>query len=119
MLGLGMLGAAACLAKLAYGRAQTPGLRHLISATLLSMAACSLVLSMSFAVAFTVTGSATRGAVEPLVPFTTMLRYHAVVNVFGFALAALSAFLLVGAPARAGSAASADERAHPPIGRRC
>lgn len=100
LLGLGMLGTAACLAKIAYGRAQVSGLRHLISATLLSIAACSLVLSMGFAVAFTTTGSASREAAEPLVPFATMLRFHAVVNVFGFALAALSGFVLVPAAAR-------------------
>jgi hypothetical protein len=100
LLGLGMLGTSACLAKIAHGRAHVSGLRHLISATLLSMAACSLVLSMGFAVAFTTTGSATREAAEPLIPFATMLRFHAVVNVFGFAIAALLAFLLVPAPAR-------------------
>lgn len=100
LLGLGMLGTAACLAKVAYDRAHVSGLRHLISATLLSMAAFSLVLSMGFAVAFTTTGSAARGAAEPLVPFATMLRFHAVVNVFGFAIAALSGFALVPAPAR-------------------
>jgi hypothetical protein len=100
LLGLGMVGTAACLAKVAYARAHVAGFSHLISATLLSMAAFSLVLSMSFAVAFTTTGSATQGAGEPLVPFATMLRYHAIVNVFGFAFAALSAFVLVSAGPR-------------------
>lgn len=99
LLGTGMLVVSALLV-LAGGRrlARRRGIAR-ASGVLLVLAGASLVLSMGFAVLFTTTGSATRGAAGPLVPYATMVAFHGVANAAGFATCGLLAFTLA-APAR-------------------
>jgi hypothetical protein len=93
VLALGMLGLAAMLARTALGWLRGEPPRRLAGA-LLAIAPASLVLSMALAVAFTTTGSATRGAGESLIPYARMAELHGAANAIGFAVAALVAFTL-------------------------
>lgn len=91
LLGVGMLIAALLLA-MAGARRVSNG--STASGALLLVSAASLLLSMSLVVAFTLTGSAGRGAEEPVIAFQTMVKLHGAVNAWGFAGCALLAFAL-------------------------
>ncbi|MFO0551011.1 MAG: YndJ family transporter [Polyangiaceae bacterium] len=75
---------------------RTPEARF--GALLFFIAAASLVVSMSLVVLFATSGSATRGAAAPAIPFTTMVRFHGVLNALGFASAALLAVQITPRP---------------------
>lgn len=93
LLGVGMLVASTLLAMAGLRRMRSSTASTLSGALLLASAA-SLVLSMSLVVAFTLTGSAGRGAEEPFIAFQTMVKLHGAVNAWGFAGGALLAFTL-------------------------
>jgi hypothetical protein len=92
LLSLGMLGAAALLARtgirlLLAGPARLAGVLRILGGL-------ALVFSMLLAVLFASTGSATRGASEPLIPYAQMAELHGVANALGFSLLALLGFTL-------------------------
>ena len=102
LLGSGMLGISALLARAGALRlARRTGLAR-ASGALLLVGGASLVLSMGFAILFTTTGSATRGASSPLVPYATMVAVHGVANACGFAALNLVAFALARPAPRCG-----------------
>lgn len=68
------------------------------SGALLVVAGLCLVLSMSLVVVFAATGSVTRGAAPPLVPWEWMVRLHGGANALGFSFCALVAFVWRPAP---------------------
>jgi hypothetical protein len=91
LLGAGMFGASALLV--------IAGTRRLVararaSGGLLIVSGASLVLSMTFAVLFAVTSSATRGSDAPWIPYSQMALIHGIANAGGFATVALVAFSL-------------------------
>ena len=88
LLGLGMLGTMAWLARAGLARLR----RGDGAGALLSVAGLALVLSMSLVVVFAATGSATRGADAPLVPYETMAAVHGSANALAFAGCAMLAF---------------------------
>lgn len=95
LLGIGMLLVSMLLARTGAQRLLERGVLVKLTGVGLLVAATSLVLSMAFAVAFTTTGSAGRDALEPVIPFKTMVQFHGAANAYGFALAALLAFAIV------------------------
>jgi hypothetical protein len=101
LLGAGMLGASMLLAVSGARRLRARGLRR-VSGVLLAISGASLVLSMTFAVLFALTGSATRGADAPWIPFSRMALVHGVANAVGFATLALAGFSLAPPPRRTG-----------------
>jgi hypothetical protein len=101
LLGSGMLGAASLLVVAGSRRLAAPPLRT-ISGVLLIVAGLSLVFSMGLAVAFTTTGSATRGSAAPLIPYSMMAMLHGVANAGGFASLGVVAFSLSPASPRHG-----------------
>jgi hypothetical protein len=104
LLGAGMLGASALLVVAGARRAATKGGRCTVRASgvLLIVAGASLVLSMTFAVLFAVTSSATRGSDAPMIPYSLMASIHGVANAVGFASVALLAFSIEPAERRVG-----------------
>jgi hypothetical protein len=100
LLGLAMLGLSSLLVVAGVRRLASPGKGS--TGALLVAAGGALVVSMSFAVLFTTTGSATRGADAPLVPYATMVAVHGVANAGGFAACALLAFSIAPPPRRSG-----------------
>lgn len=98
VLGAGMLVAAWLLLRegLRRLRSETGWVR--VSGALLCIAGLSLVLSMGFAVAFAMTGSAGRAAPGGRISFHVMATVHGAANALGFALCALLAFALRGPP---------------------
>ncbi len=70
------------------------------SGLLLVVAGLCLVLSMSLVVVFAATGSVTRDAAAPLVPYEWMVRLHGGANAIGFAFCALVALVWQPAPRR-------------------
>ncbi len=101
LLGSGMLALALLLVTKAIARLGG-GARRSWTGALLGVAGASLVLSMSFALLFAATGSATRGAGTPLIAYATMARVHGIANAGGFASSALVAFVLSPPPRRCG-----------------
>lgn len=93
LLGSGMLVLAALLVRTGITWRRPPG-------ALLGVSGLSLVFSMALAIVFTTTGSATRGASVPWIPYTTMATLHGAANALGFALSALLAFTLAPPPVR-------------------
>jgi hypothetical protein len=100
-LGLGMLGVAT-VATAAGAKRLRRGGAVAISGALLLLAGAALLVSMTFAVVFTVTGSATRGSDAPLIPYDTMAAVHGVANAIGFATSAVVAFTLAPPPVLSG-----------------
>ncbi len=100
LLGSGMLVLALCLAKIGLATHHTEGWAPRLGGALLLVSAASLLLSMSFAVAFATTGSAARGAALPWVSFEHMEVYHGLANAFGFGLAGAVGLLLIAPPCR-------------------
>lgn len=94
LLGAGMLGAATCIATVGARRLFARGLGSRLTGFGLLLAGGSLVVSMGFAVAFAATGSAGRGAAEPVVSFSTMVALHGAANALGFGLLASLALAL-------------------------
>lgn len=94
LLGAGMLIASVLLGVSGWRRLHAAQARAKLSGALLVASGLCLVLSMSLAVAFAFTGSASRGAAEPWIAFQTMVRLHGAVNAWGFAGGALLAFTL-------------------------
>ncbi len=104
VLGAGMLGASALLVVTGTRRlaARTTPRARRASGLLLAIAGASLVLSMTFAVLFALTGSATRGAAAPSIAFSTMALVHGIANAVGFATLAVLAFSIAPPPRRSG-----------------
>ncbi len=100
LLGAGMLVLAALLVR----TGATWIRRRQRAGVLLAIAGLSLVFSMALAIVFTTTGSATRGAGVPWIPFTTMATLHGAANALGFSVSALAAFTLAPPPARVSGA---------------
>lgn len=98
VLGGGMLLAAGLLMREGRRRVGVAAWRSRASGALLAVAGLALVLSMSFAVAFALTGSAGRAAPGGRVSFHLMAAVHGAANALGFALGALLAFALRGPP---------------------
>jgi hypothetical protein len=88
LLGLGMLGTMAWLVRAGAARLR----RRDGSGALLAVAGLALVASMGLVIAFAATGSATRGAGEPWIPYETMAAVHGSTNAIAFAACALLAF---------------------------
>jgi hypothetical protein len=88
LLGMGMLGTMAWLARAGVARLT----RRDGSGALLLVSGLALVLSMALAVAFAATGSATRGAGVPWIPYETMAAVHGSSNAIAFAACAMLAF---------------------------
>lgn len=98
LLGAGMLCAAGLLAHEGLRRGRSAPIAARVSGALLGVAAGSLVLSMGFAVAFALTGSAGRASPGGRISFSTMASVHGTANALGFALCALLAFALHAPP---------------------
>lgn len=94
LLGAAMLTISALLVRAGAGRLARRRGAERASGALLAAAGASLVLSMGFAILFTTTGSAGRGASSPLVPYATMVAVHGVANALGFAALALLGFAI-------------------------
>lgn len=88
LLSAGMLGLATLLVRAGARRVAA----REMSGVLLVLAGATLVLSMGLAVVFAATGSATRGASEPLIAYTTMAAIHGSANAIGFAVGAMVGF---------------------------
>lgn len=107
LLGTGMLTASCLLMRVGALRiSANTASRARWSGALLLVAGLSLVLSMGFAIAFTLTGSAGRGASGGWIPYPTMVAVHGVANALGFAFCALAAFTLCPPPRRMNAFAS-------------
>lgn len=102
ILGAGMLVAAGLLLREGLRRVRADAGWARVSGALLCVAGLSLVLSMGFAVAFAMTGSAGRAAPGGRISFHVMAMVHGVANALGFALCALVAFALRGPPTARG-----------------
>lgn len=102
LLGGGMLVVSALLARAGLLRVSRRRGAARASGLLLVVAGASLILSMGFAILFTTTGSATRGADGPLIPYATMVAFHGIANACGFAAAGLLAFSLAPPERRSG-----------------
>jgi hypothetical protein len=98
VLGAGMLVAAWLLLREGLRRLRSETGWARVSGALLCVAGLSLVLSMGFAVAFAMTGSAGRAAPGGRISFHLMAAVHGAANALGFALCALLAFALRGPP---------------------
>lgn len=90
LLSLGMLGTMAWLTLAGFRRLAGGS----VTGALLMVAGLALVLSMLLAVVFAATGSATRGAGAPLIPYSTMAAIHGSINAVAFAACGLLAFAL-------------------------
>ncbi|MFO0613748.1 MAG: YndJ family protein [Polyangiaceae bacterium] len=101
LLGGGMLVVSSLLVRAGVARL-VAARRARWSGALLALGGASLVLSMGFAILFTTTGSATRGASGPWVPYATMVAFHGVANAGGFAAASLVAFAILRPERRSG-----------------
>jgi len=97
LLGAGMWSAAALCLRAGVAAVRAHAWRR---GALLGVAGLSLVLSMGFAVAFALTGSAGRAAPGGRISFNTMAAVHGAANALGFALCALAAFTLRPPPRR-------------------
>lgn len=95
LLGLGMLGAAVLLVRTGLGALLTGPLRPRLSGILRICGGFSLVFSMLLALLFASTGSAGRGASEPLIPLGQMADLHGVANALGFSLLSLLGFTIL------------------------
>lgn len=120
LLGTGMLILASLLAltglRRLFGPSNDPSLdpasrgrlvsfRRRLSGLLFVLSGLSLVGSMMLAIAFTLTGSAGRGAEASWIPYATMAAFHGIANAVGFAGCALLGFLV--SPSRSSSRSSA------------
>lgn len=94
VLSIGMLGAAALLVRTGIGAVLAGPAVNRLSGTLRILGGAALVFSMLLAALFASTGSATRGASEPLIPYAQMAELHGVANALGFSLLALLGFTL-------------------------
>ncbi len=102
VLGAGMLVGAWLLLREGLRRLRSETGWARVSGALLGVAGLSLVLSMGFAVAFAMTGSAGRAAPGGRISFHLMAAVHGAANALGFALCGLLAFALRGPPAAHG-----------------
>jgi hypothetical protein len=94
-LSLGMLGAAALLARTGLRLALAGPTVARFAGSLRILGGAALVFSMLLAALFAATGSATRESSEPLIPYTQMAELHGVANALGFSLLVLLSFTLV------------------------
>ncbi len=92
VLAMGMIGVAAMAITQGIRRLRRGPPRVSVSGVCLSLGGLSLVVSMSLAVVFASTGSASRGANAPLIPYETMAAIHGVANALGFATLSVIAF---------------------------
>jgi hypothetical protein len=94
LLSLGMLGAAALLARTGIRLLLAGPTVARLAGALRILGGLALVFSMLLAALFAATGSATRGSSEPLIPYAQMAELHGVANALGFSLLALLGFTL-------------------------
>jgi len=93
-LSLGMLGAAALLARTGLRLVLAGPAAVRLAGVLRILGGAALVFSMLLAALFASTGSATRGSSEPLIPYAQMAELHGVANALGFSLLVLLSFTL-------------------------
>jgi len=93
LLAIGMLGASGGLVTLGARRVRARAAGEKASGAFLVAAGACLVVSMTLAVLFTTTGSATRGSAPSWIPYTTMALLHGSLNAT-FACLGLLAFTL-------------------------